>query len=202
MMDAVTLSLESWLRRCTPAAGLDFGAPAQAVPEVGPEGVIRAFLYDVREDLNSRGGDLYLRDPSHKVVGHMQPLRVFQYSYQLTAWARGWQQCYGLLGDVLREAAACPVIPAELLHASLGGFRSGAVRLVVAPPSPVPFPWNASHSPISPMLNLQVLAPLQPAADTALEQAPSTVDMGMGTRAEVEGPSQRRVVRPRKRIEE
>ncbi|MEU9704472.1 Pvc16 family protein [Streptomyces sp. NPDC047981] len=202
MMDAVTLSLESWLRRVVPTAALCFDSPANEFPQQASGSAIRAFLYDVREEEHGRSGSMYLRDSANKVVARLQPVRILQYSYQLTSWAPGWQECYRVLGEVMRGAATYSAIPDECLHASLTEFRSGAVRLILAPPDPVPFPWAGTALPPSPVLHLQVIAPLQASADTDLEQSPEKVDIGLGATEPDREPLQRRVVRPRGRIEE
>ncbi|MEU9255936.1 hypothetical protein AB0D66_29360 [Streptomyces sp. NPDC048270] len=204
MMDAVTFSLESWLRRCLPMADLRFDSPAAGFPDSGGGSALRAFLYDVREEEFSRAGSMLVRDASHKVVARMRPSGLFQYSYQLTASATDWRECYGLLGEVMRAAAVSSAVPDELLHPSLTGFRSGAVRLMVAPSDPVPIPWSGAQVPVSPVLHLVVIAPMPFDADEDLEQAPDRIDIGMGLGpAPSDGNAPRRsVVRPRGRIEE
>jgi hypothetical protein len=204
MRDAVTLSLEAGLRRCLPTAALRFDSPVAGFPEDGGQSTVRAFLYDVREEEYSQAGNTVVRDSSSKVMARIQPSRLFQYSYQLTASAPDWQECYRLLGEVMRAASAHSAIPNDLLHPMLAGFRSGAVRLIAAPIDPVPVPWSGAQVPVSPVLPLVVIAPMPVDRDENLEKAPDRIDIGTGTGF---GPSdgnvpRRSVVRPRGRIEE
>ncbi|MEU9979192.1 Pvc16 family protein [Streptomyces sp. NPDC051014] len=180
MIDAVTLSLESWLRRCVPTAELWFDSPARGFSGDPTQSVVRAFLYDVREEENGRVGSFYVRDASNKVVARSQPSRLFQYSYELTAYAADWQECYRLLGEIMRTASQVSALPDEDLHPSFAGFRSGAVRLMPAPFDPVPVPWSAARVPDSPVLHLAVIAPMPFDSDEELEPAPERVEIGMG----------------------
>ncbi|MFD5110372.1 Pvc16 family protein [Streptomyces cinereoruber] len=180
MMDAVTLSLEAWLRRCVPEVDLRFDSPARGFPDDGDRNAVRAFLYDVREEEHGRVGSFYVRDTTNKVVARSQPSRLFQYSYELTASAADWRECYGILGEIMRSAAYSSAIPDDLLHPSLTGFRSGAMRLIPAPFDPVPVPWSNARVPDSPVLHLAVIAPMPFDVDEQIEPAPERVEIGVG----------------------
>ncbi|MEU0002512.1 Pvc16 family protein [Streptomyces microflavus] len=205
MMDAVTLSLEAWLRRCVPTADLRFDSPGRGFPDDTGRSAVRAFLYDVREEEHGRVGSFYVRDTANKVVARTQPSQLFQYSYQLTASAADWRECYGLLGEIMRMAAYSPGIPDDLLHPSLAGFRSGAIRLMPAPFDPAPVPWSGAQVPDSPVLHLVVIAPMPFESDEEIEPAPERVEIGVGRgsfTAPPAGETPRRGWRPRGRIEE
>ncbi|MEW2811110.1 Pvc16 family protein [Streptomyces massasporeus] len=177
MMEAVTLSLGAWLRRCVPDADLSFDDPARERADADGPVVVRICLYDVREESRGRGGGMYLRDGADRPVSaRMQPLRVLRYSYRLTAHGGDWQARQRVLGDVVVAGAATPCLPDDLVHASLSAFGAGALPLLVAPAEPVPAP--PSPPPPSPPLHLVVLAPLRPPADHAVDRAPSRIDLG------------------------
>ncbi|RSS85479.1 DUF4255 domain-containing protein [Streptomyces sp. WAC02707] len=206
MIDAVTLSLEAWLRRCVPAADLRFDSPVRGFPDSGGRSVVRAFLYDVREEENGRVGSYYVRDADDRVIARSQPSRLFQYSYELTASADDWRECYGLLGEIMRSAAYSSAIPDDLLHPSLAGFRAGAIRLMPAPFDPVPVPWSGARVPDSPVLHLALIAPMPFDVDQRIEPAPDRVEIGVGRGSAVAPPSgdvpRRQGRPPRGRIEE
>ncbi|NEC24741.1 Pvc16 family protein [Streptomyces parvus] len=206
MMDAVTLSLEAWLRRCVPAAELCFDALGPDLPAAEGRSRLRAFLYDVREEEQSRSGRMYVREAGDAAVSaRLQPLRVLQYSYRLTAHGAGWLECQSLLGEVMRAGAATPCLPDDVVHPSFAPFGSGALPLIVAPPTPEPCPWAATGPPSSPVLNLVVMAPLRPPADFAVPPAPDEVKLRAGrTGGATSGPGSPRssLPRPRRRVEE
>ncbi|MFJ9212439.1 Pvc16 family protein [Streptomyces sp. NPDC102264] len=221
MLDAVTLSLESWLRHCLPGTRLCAEAPddppddppaapgappASPAPEgsgAGGGGLLRIRLYDVREEERSRSGQMVARGPDRAVVARMQPVRVFQFSYRLTAHGAGWREGQRLLGEVLRAGAEHPALPARFVHASLSGVGGDVpVPLVVAPPDPVPFPWTGLGPQPLPALHLVLLAPLHPSADTELEKAPGRIDLGASRTDGSRGTSRRSAAPPRNRIEE
>ncbi|WP_159054266.1 MULTISPECIES: Pvc16 family protein [Streptomyces] len=204
-MDSVTLSLEAWLRRCVPDAALsceeagpdDAGADATGV-------VLRVCLYDVREEDRSRGGRMFLRDAADAPVSaRMEPVRILQYSYRLTAHGPRWSARQRVLGQVITAGAATPCLPDDTVDASFSGFGTGALPLVVAPAAPVPFPQAVSDAPPPwPVLHVVVMAPLRPPADTALAPAPDRVDLGARRSGSPGGGTRRTVPRQRPRIEE
>ncbi|MEV7251158.1 Pvc16 family protein [Streptomyces cyaneofuscatus] len=205
MMEAVTLSLEAWLRRCVPAAELYFDAVGPDLPDAEGGSLLRAFLYDVREEERSRSGRMYVRESDNSAVSaRLQPLRILQFSYRLTAHAPGWLERQSLLGEVMRAGAATPCLPDEAVHPSFAPFGPGALPLAVAPAAPELCPWAAAAPPPSPVLNLVLMAPLRPPADSALQPAPDRVELRAGrTGGEPRTTSVRpSVPRPRRRIEE
>ncbi|MEW2275517.1 DUF4255 domain-containing protein [Streptomyces sp. SID685] len=202
MMDSVTLALESWLRHCLPAAGLYFGPLAAPPPDDLGESVVQAHLYDVREEDRSQSGHMRFRDENNVVVAHMQPVRTYQYSYQLSAHTPDWREGHALLGDVMRASAGTSVIPADLLHGDLRDSCPGGLPLFVAPADRVAFPWTGAYLPPSPVLSLVLMAPLVASPDTGVPQAPRRIDLGTAVTGRP-SPAPRRSVRlPRNRIEE
>ncbi|MEW1615896.1 MULTISPECIES: Pvc16 family protein [unclassified Streptomyces] len=205
MMDAVTLSLETWLRRCVPTAELAFDAFCPDLAPADGNSLLHAFLYDIREEERSRSGQMYVREAAGSAVSaRLQPLRILQYSYRLTAHTAGWLEGQGLLGEVMLAGAATPCFPDDVVHPSFAPFGSGALSLAVAPAAPEPCPWAAVAPPSSPVLNLVVMAPLRPPADSALPPAPDQVELRAGRTDGASGPASRRpsVPRPRRRVEE
>lgn len=199
-METVTLSLEAWLRRCVPDAELCFEEPG-----TNRKRVVRICLYDVREEEQSRSGLMYVRDaPNSGAAARMQPLRLLQYSYRLTAHGGNWLDSQRLLGEIMSAGAAAPCLPDDLVHASFSEFGSGALPLVVAPASPVPFPSNTVTSPpFSPALHLMIMAPLRPPADSALPAPPSRVTLATRRTDGYQGSRKSRsVTTPGSRIEE
>ncbi|MFJ6727278.1 hypothetical protein ACIQPQ_20470 [Streptomyces sp. NPDC091281] len=180
MMEAVTLSLGAWLRRCVPDAALSFdddGGRGPADPD-GPV-VVRVCLYDVREESRGRGGGVYARDGADRpVTARLQPLRVLRHSYRLTAHGADWRARQRALGDVLVAGAATVCLPDDLVHASFAAFGGGALPVAVAPAEPVPAPPVLPTEPFAPVLCLVVLAPLRPPADHTVDRAPSRIGLG------------------------
>lgn len=197
-MEAVTLSLEAWLRRCVPDAVLCFEDTRHHAADVA----LCASLYDVREEERSRGGRLYARDAAESSVSaRLQPVRILQHSYRLTAHGSDWLARQRLLGRVISAGAAAPCLPDDVVDASFASFGTGALPLVVAPAVPVPFPQAAlTEPPPSPVLHVVVMAPLQPPPDTALAPSPDRVDLGSLRTDSADG-APRRSMR-RRRIEE
>ncbi|MFJ4966487.1 Pvc16 family protein [Streptomyces sp. NPDC088729] len=201
----MTTSLEAWLRRCVPTTGLDFDGPGSGLPDAGGGCVLRAFLYDVREEERGRSGGMYLRDGTDSsVTARLQPLRVLQYSYQLTAYGADWREHQRVLGEVMLAAAAVPSLPDDTVDESFAVYGPGALPLVVAPAAPVPFPWPVTAVPSAPALHLVVKAPLRPPADTDLRPAPDRVELGTRRTDGAPESAHRRTsaLRPRRRIEE
>ncbi|MEU4134386.1 hypothetical protein [Streptomyces wuyuanensis] len=185
VMETVTLSLQAWLHRCVPEAELCFEEEDQERHEKGGKGVVQARLYDVREEEQSRGGRMFVRQSANATVtARLQPLRVLQYSYRLTSHACGWLESQRLLGQIMTAGAATPCLPDDLVHASLREYGSGALPLVVAPATPVPLSCSTPPLPrLSPALHLMIMAPLRPAADFSLPPTPRRVDLGIGPTA-------------------
>lgn len=204
-MDAVTLSLEAWLRRCLPAVELCLENQDQALSASG-KSILWACLYDVREEEEqSRSGRMYVRDAvDSAVTTRLQPLRIFQYSYRLTASGANCLDRQRLLADVMRAGAATPCLPDDIVHASFSAFGPGALPLVVAPAAPVPFLGGVTTGlPPLPTLHLVVMAPLRPPADSPSEPAPKRVDLGTRRTDGRPGPLTRRSAsRSHRRIEE
>ncbi|MFF8831229.1 hypothetical protein [Streptomyces sp. NPDC015131] len=181
MLEAVTLSLEAWLRRCVPRAVLCFDEPErEPAAAVAGAPLLRVWLYDVREEDRGRGGGVYVRDAANRsAAARAEPLRVLRHSYRLTAYGEGWRERYRLLEDVVRAGAAVACLPDDLVHPVFHGFGTGALPLVVAPASPVPLPVAAAPAPpCAPALYVAVPAPLRPPADRSVERAPERIDLG------------------------
>jgi len=104
---------------------ISFAAPDNQFP---PQSVtlpaIDLFLYDVRENLELRGNDVYVtRGGDGKAVQQRAPVRV-DFSYLITAWPSQsvtdpWEDEHRLLGEVMRALLRHPTIPQGLLQGEL-----------------------------------------------------------------------------------
>jgi hypothetical protein len=183
VLEDVDGSLAALLARSLPeGTTVTFAAPSPDWLDSPPgKQVVSAFLYDIREDPVGRGADWdEVRDERGRVIGRQPPLRRYELSYLVTAWAGDADLEHRLLSDVLRLVFGGEAIPMDCRVGSLTQTTQ-PVLLRVVRPNPPSMPaqvWADLGLPPRLVLDLAITAPLIPALVTEL--APPAQDMQLG----------------------
>lgn len=164
----IASSLRAWLAsELSPGTGIGFDPPSVlGAIERRPSGagIVNLFLYAVAEDLDGLAGTrVRVVDREGRAAGTVAPVRTYQLSYLVTAWAANTTEELELLGAVIGAHAERDSLGGEHLCGSL-------VHLDTALPmrlgwAPVPYAaelWSAMGTPMRTALVLTVSAPALP----------------------------------------
>jgi Pvc16 N-terminal domain len=180
----VDASLRSMVEAAVPRNGglplVSFEPPAPAWVEKQSDPTLSLFLFDVREDLSARMGDeVDVRDERGHVVGRRPPVRRYQLSYLVSAWAKDPEEEHRMLGAILATVPNSARIPDEHLKGRL--VEQGLpVQIEVGVPATgaqLWDLWSALGTPPRTALELVVTAPFLPELDTDL--APPARELGL-----------------------
>ncbi|MFI7680267.1 Pvc16 family protein [Actinophytocola sp. NPDC049390] len=164
----IASSLRAWLAsELSPGTGIGFDPPsALARIERRPSGagLVNLFLYAVAEDLEGlAGARVRVVDAEGRVAGTVSPVRTYQLSYLVTAWAADTNEEFELLGAVLGAHAERDSLSGEHLRGALVHLDTALPMRMGWSPSPhAPDVWSAIGTPMRTNLVLTVSAPALP----------------------------------------
>lgn len=143
---------------------------------------LNLFLFDIREDLSGRGGDeVDVRDDQGQIIGRQPPVRRYQLSYLVSAWAKDAEEEHQMLGAILATVPNSAAIPDEHLKGRL--VEQGlTVRVEVGVPvsgAQAWDLWSALGTPPRTALEIVVTAPLLPDLRTDLAPPARKLDLGV-----------------------
>lgn len=175
-------------------AVISFDAPTEEWANKLKGAVVNLFLYDIQEDLDGRKADWDdIRDERGRVIARQPPARRYRLTYFVSAWASTAEEQHHLLSEILRTVPQREIIPYELLVGTLKEQEMPVVLQVGVPGqgagASAPHMWDALGIPPRAAVELVVIAPLKPVADTDL--APPADTMSLGVSRERGGPRMR-----------
>ena len=134
----------------------------------GKKPAVNLWLFDVREDAQGRQGDVRdIRDASGRVVARQPPIRKYELSYLVSAWADDAATEHRLLGAVLASAPDRDYLPPDILRGELIEWEM-PVAVRIAPPERIAGHWDLwgalGVAPRS-SVDLRVTAPFVPELD-------------------------------------
>jgi hypothetical protein len=185
VLDDVDASLAAMLTQQLPeGTTVSLEAPSTSWLEAPPgKQVVSAFLYDIREEPDGRGADWTdVRDETGKVIGRQPPMRRYELSYLVTAWAGDAALEHRLLSDVLRLVFAGEAIPPDCRVGSLAETGMPLLLRVVRrdPPHTPSKVWSDLGLPPRLVVDVAVSAPLIPPMFTDLAPAADGMHLGVG----------------------
>lgn len=167
MIVDVDASLRALLRATAlrdQAVDVVFDAPTPAWAGQARSDMVNAFLYEIRENLTRLPNDWEdVRNEGGLITGRRPPLRRYDLSYLITAWATTPESEHRLLSKMLAALAPEQAIPAEHLGGALAE-EGVPVYVSVASHDPAKAPpwtlWSGFGVAPRPSLDLVVTAPL------------------------------------------
>jgi hypothetical protein len=165
-------------------AVISFDAPTEEWANKLKAPVVNLFLYDIQEDLDGRKADWDdIRDERGRVIARQPPPRRYRLTYFVSAWASTAEEQHHLLSEILRTVPQREIVPYECLHGTLAEQEMPVVLQVGVPGqgagASAPQMWDALGIPPRAAVELVVIAPLKPAADTDIAPAADTMSLGI-----------------------
>jgi hypothetical protein len=174
MIVDVDASLRALLRATAlrdPVVDVVFDAPTQDWASRTRGDVVNAFLYEIRENLTRRPNDWEeVRNEVGVITGRRPPLRRYDLSYVVTAWASTAEREHTLLSRMLVALVSDQAIPPEHVAGALAEEGVPVYVAVGLPGNPpmAPMMWSMLGVPPRPSLDLVVTAPLPRPTATAV----------------------------------
>ena len=168
MLADIASSLRAWLAsELAPGTGIGFDPPSVlGAIERRPSGagIVNLFLYAVTEDLDGLASTrVRVVDRDGRVSGTVAPVRTYQLSYLVTAWAADTGEELALLGAVIGAHAERDTLSGDHLCGSLVHLDTALpMRLGWAPGPSAGDLWSAVGTPMRTALVLTVAAPALP----------------------------------------
>jgi hypothetical protein len=178
-------SLRSLVSACVAGNGkapaISFEPPTPEWAKAQARPVIDLFLYDVKENLEGKPGDgVDVRDEEGRVIGRQPPLRRYELSYLVSAWASDTAEEHRLLGEVLARVPDAEGLPAEHRKGSLAD-EGMPVEVDVALSTGVNTwdLWSALGTAPRTAIDIVVTAPYLPPLRTDLAPPAEKLDLGL-----------------------
>jgi hypothetical protein len=144
--------------------------------------VLNLFLYDIREDRDGRGSDeVDVRDDQGHVIGRRPPIRKYQLSYLVSAWAKDPDEEHRMLGSILASIPDLAAIPDDHLK---GRFEEQGLAVNIDVAVPVTGAqtwdlWGALGTPPRTAVEIVLTAPVLPELRTDLAPPAEKLDLGV-----------------------
>lgn len=124
----------------TATVDISFEMPSKEWAAGVTKPTINIFLYDVRENHELRSNEHYLSRSGAVGTESKAPARV-DATYFISVWTTEVSDEHRLLGDVLTTLLKHPVIPSEVLQASMAS-QAFPLRAWIAQPDRTPNVWD------------------------------------------------------------
>ncbi|MBB4907031.1 Pvc16 family protein [Actinophytocola algeriensis] len=168
MLADIASSLRAWLAsELPPGTGIGFdplGVVAGIERRPSGAGLVNVFLYAVSEDLDGLAGTrVRVVDQEGRVAGTVSPIRTYQLSFLVTAWAADTNEELELLGAVIGAHAERDSLSGDHLRGGLVHIDTALpMRLGWAPTAHAAEVWSAIGTSMRTSLVLTVSAPALP----------------------------------------
>ena len=184
MIHAVDESLRALVRRDVlngSEVEVVFDSPTKDWGSRRTNPTVDVYLYDIREDTRFRQYGYEDVREEGRVTGRARPPRCFKLSYLVTAWTQRPEDEHHLLSALLDCFVLHDHIPPELLVSPLDQLVEPVALSIALPPPQdraLSDVWSALGGELKPSLDLVVVAPWVPAADTTI--APPVLEPQFG----------------------